>query len=150
MLRDFFLDKQREKAKLELEMKLVVTLKQRIPAGEASREGSLGVILSQYYLNINDFCKDFNDKTKDWLPGVPLPVKVIKTLRGKEYNLSIGSPTIPFLIETAISPETFSLEYVSLYDAIKFKAKLLKKPLKPVARMFFSSLHSKHIRRIII
>jgi len=35
LLRDFFLDKQREKAKLEAEMKLMVTLRQLIPAGEA-------------------------------------------------------------------------------------------------------------------
>jgi len=38
MKRDFFLDKKREKAKLEAEMKLQVTLKQLIPAGEACRQ----------------------------------------------------------------------------------------------------------------
>jgi len=50
MIRDFFLDKKREKAKLEAEMKLRVTLKQVVPAGEAKPVAPLGLILSQYYL----------------------------------------------------------------------------------------------------
>lgn len=43
--RDFFLDKQREKAKLEAETKLMVTMRQLIPAGEAKPVAPLGVIL---------------------------------------------------------------------------------------------------------
>jgi len=55
-LRDFFLDKRREKEKLEAEMKLRVTLKQIIPAQEAKPIAPLNIILSQYYLNLTEFC----------------------------------------------------------------------------------------------
>jgi hypothetical protein len=64
--RDFFLDKKREKAKLEAEMKLNATLKQLVPAGDAKPTGPLGVILSQYYINSTDFCKVFNLLTISW------------------------------------------------------------------------------------
>jgi ribosomal protein L11 len=67
--RDFFLDKKREKAKLEAEMKLMVTLRQQIPAGEAKPTGALGVILSQDYINSADFCRLFNNLSIDWTPG---------------------------------------------------------------------------------
>lgn len=142
------MDKQREKAKLELEMKLKVTLKQIIPALEATREGPLGVILSQFYINANEFCLDFNKKTVEWMPGVLLPTKITKTLRAKEYNINIGSPTIPTLIEAAIDDELNYLDAITLYDAIKFKSNYLKKPIKPITNLFFSSLKAKHIRKI--
>lgn len=148
LFRDFFLDKQREKAKLEAEMKLIVTMKQLIPAGEASREGSLGVILSQYHIASNDFCPDFNGKTTKWTPGVLLPTKVIKGLRAKEYKLYISSPSIPFLIDAAIDEHDNRLYVASLYDAILFHTKELKRPIRVVANMFFSSLRAKHLRRI--
>lgn len=148
--RDFFLDKQREKAKLEAEMKLIVTMKQLIPAGEASREGSLGVILSQYHIASNEFCPDFNNKTIKWTPGVLLPTKVVKGLRAKEYKLYISSPSVPFLIDAAIDENDGRLYITSFYDAILFHAKELKRPVSVVAQMFFSSLRAKHIRRIQI
>lgn len=148
--RDFFLDKQREKAKLELEMKLIVTMKQQIPAGEASKEGPFGVILSQFHIAFTDFCPEFNKKTSHWEPGIMLPVKVIKALRAKEYKLYISSPSIPFLIEAALEEETNQLFIVSLYDAIRFHSLYLKRPIQPVAHMFLSTLKTMHIRKIII
>jgi ribosomal protein L11 len=150
LFRDFFLDKQREKAKLELEMKLIVTMKQQIPAGEASREAPLGIILSQFYLPFAEFCPDFNSKTTQWIPGVILPTKVIKGLRAKEYKLYISSPAIGFLIEAAINEDNGQLEIAPLYDAIRLKSKELKKPLPSTAAMFLSTLHSLHIKRILI
>jgi hypothetical protein len=46
--RDFFLDKKREKQKLEAEMKLIVTMKQLIPSGEAKPVAPLSVILDSF------------------------------------------------------------------------------------------------------
>jgi len=135
LLRDFFLDKQREKAKLEAEMKLMVTLRQLIPAGEAKPVAPLGVILSQYYLNLAEFCKDYNSKTQEWEEGVLLPVKVKKGLRAKEYKLLIYTPTFSFLIENAIDDRGLSI--TAAYDIIRIKALLLSKSLRPTAKLSF-------------
>jgi len=149
-LRDFFLDKQREKAKLELEMKMIVTMRQIIPAGEATRDSPLGVILSQFHISHADFCPDFNSKTAQWTPGIPLTTRVVKGFRAKEYKLYLSTPSVPFLIDSVIDEDTNKLQIASLYDAIRFKSMILKKPLKPTACMFLSTLHSFHIKKIII
>jgi ribosomal protein L11 len=138
--RDFFLDKQREKAKLEAEMKLMVTLQQLIPAGIAKPVAPLGVILSQYYLNLTEFCKDFNTKSQDWTEGILLPVKVKKGLRAKEYKLFIYQPTFSFLIDNSLDNYGFSV--VMAFDIVRFKAKLFNKSLRPIAKLFSSTLHT--------
>lgn len=138
--RDFFLDKQREKAKLEAELKMIVTLRQLIPAKEAKPVAPLGVILSQYYLNLSDFCKDFNLKSQEWEEGILLPVKVIKGLRAKEYKLFIYSPTFSFLIDNA--REETGISIIRAFDIVRIKASLFNKSLRPTAKLLFSSLYS--------
>jgi len=76
--RDFFLEKKREKAKLEAEMKLQVTLRVIVPAREAKPVSSLNVIGGQYYLNMPEFCKEFNECSANWQSGVPLPIRLQK------------------------------------------------------------------------
>jgi ribosomal protein L11 len=147
-LRDFFLDKQREKAKLEAETKLMVTLRQLIPAGEAKPVPPLSVILGQYYLNLIDFCKEFNLKTNEWENGVILPTIVKKGLRAKEYKLYIASPSISSLI--CNGRQTLkSIQLTVVYDIVRIKAVLLKKPIRVVAAMVFSTASSVHIRKIL-
>jgi ribosomal protein L11 len=146
-LRDFFLDKQREKAKLEAETKLMVTLRQLIPAGEAKPVPPLSVILGQYYLNLIDFCKDFNLKTEQWENGVILPTIVKKGLRAKEYKLLIATPSVSsFIMNGRRSRKVINL--TSLYDIVRIKAVLLKKPLRVVARMVLSTASTLKLRKI--
>jgi len=117
--RDFFLDKQREKAKLEAETKLMVTMKQLIPAGEAESGPPLGVVLSQYYLNLALFCKDFNTKTSHYQPGVMLPVKVKKGLRAKDYKLFIGIPSVSFLLWSTIDESDYTISIQELFGIVQ-------------------------------
>jgi ribosomal protein L11 len=145
--RDFFLDKQREKAKLEAETKPMVTLRQLIPAGEAKPVPPLSVIPGQYYLNLNDFCKDFNSKTSDWENGVILPTIVKKGLRAKDYKLLIAPPSISSLIcNGRYSRKAITISV--LYDIVRIKALLMHKPLRIVARLVFATLSTVHIRKI--
>lgn len=49
-----------------------------VPAGEASALPPLGGVLGQHEINAADFCKRFNEQTKDFEPGIPLHVHIHK------------------------------------------------------------------------
>ena len=51
-------------------------IKLQIPAGQATPSPPVGPALGQHGVNIMDFCKVFNDKSKGEQPGVMLPVVV--------------------------------------------------------------------------
>ena len=54
-------------------------IKLQIPAGGANPSPPVGPALGQRGLNIMDFCKAFNDKTKDLEKGAPIPVIIQHT-----------------------------------------------------------------------
>jgi large subunit ribosomal protein L11 len=48
----------------------------QVPAGQANASPPIGPALGQRGLNIMEFCKQFNAKTKDMEAGAPVPVKI--------------------------------------------------------------------------
>lgn len=148
LFRDFFLDKQREKAKLEAEMKLQVTLNVVVPAGEAKPVAPLGVMLSQYYLPLQQFCDKVNQATNNYSEGIELPVKVKKGLRAKEYKTYIKPPTTSFLIYNASDDESIILNYKTLWDVVRIKALEAKISHINAAKSIFGSLKSSNYFKI--
>ena len=77
--------------------KLVSRGKLRIPAGRATPAPPVGSILGQKGVNIMEFCKQFNDRTKDcpadWVVGVALFV-----YNDKSFEFTIKSPPVAVLI----------------------------------------------------
>ncbi|MDQ7033243.1 MAG: 50S ribosomal protein L11 [Desulfonauticus sp.] len=55
--------------------KVVDTLKLQIPAGKANPSPPVGPALGQRGINIMEFCKAFNEKTKDMM-GFTIPVEI--------------------------------------------------------------------------
>ena len=48
----------------------------QVPAGAANPSPPIGPALGQRGVNIMEFCKSFNAKTKDMEQGTPIPVKI--------------------------------------------------------------------------
>lgn len=71
-------------------------VKLQLPAGKANPAPPVGPALGQVGINIGEFCKQFNDKTKDQ-PGMIFPV-VIYVKRNKSYTFEIKTPPASVLI----------------------------------------------------
>ncbi|MEA2095869.1 MAG: 50S ribosomal protein L11 [Candidatus Cloacimonadota bacterium] len=72
-------------------------VKLQLPAGKATPAPPVGPALGQAGINIGEFCKAFNDKTKD-SPGMIFPV-VIYVRKNKSYTFEIKTPPAAILIK---------------------------------------------------
>ncbi len=72
-------------------------VKLQLPAGKATPAPPVGPALGQAGINIGEFCKNFNDKTKD-SPGMIFPV-VIYVFKNKSFTFEIKTPPAAVLIK---------------------------------------------------
>ena len=79
-------------------------IKLQIPAGGANPSPPVGPALGQRGLNIMDFCKSFNDKTKNLEKGAPIPV-VITAYKDKSFNFITKLPPVSYYLRKAAKIE---------------------------------------------
>ena len=75
-------------------------IKLQIPAGSANPAPPVGPALGQKGLNIQDFCKQFNDRTKDNEKGLALPV-IINVYKDRSFDFVIKSTPASILLKKA-------------------------------------------------
>lgn len=73
----------------------------QVPAGAANPSPPIGPALGQRGVNIMEFCKSFNAKTKDMEQGTPIPVK-ITVYSDRSFSFEMRTPPATFLIKKAI------------------------------------------------
>ena len=74
-------------------------VKLQIKGGQANPAPPVGPALGQRGVNIMEFCKAFNEKTKSMM-GQPIPV-VITVYKDKKFDFVIKSPPASYFIKTA-------------------------------------------------
>ena len=79
-------------------------IKLQIPAGGANPSPPVGPALGQRGLNIMDFCKSFNDKTKNLEKGAPIPV-VITAYKDKSFDFITKLPPVSYYLRKAAKIE---------------------------------------------
>jgi len=75
-------------------------IKLQIPAGGANPSPPVGPALGQRGLNIMDFCKAFNEKTKDLEKGAPIPV-VITAYKDRSFEFVTKLPPVSYYLKKA-------------------------------------------------
>ena len=78
---------------------LMTQVKLQVPAGSANPAPPVGPALGQHGLNIQDFCKQFNDKTKE-AGGMPIPV-VVTVYNDRSFDFVTKSPPAAALLKKA-------------------------------------------------
>ncbi|MEA3489951.1 MAG: 50S ribosomal protein L11 [Candidatus Omnitrophota bacterium] len=79
--------------------KVKAQIKLHCPGGQANPAPPVGPALGQHGIPIMDFCKQFNDKTKD-RQGLILPV-VISLYEDRTFSFIIKSPPASVLLKKA-------------------------------------------------
>ena len=83
-------------------------VKLQIKGGQANPAPPVGPALGQRGINIMEFCKSFNEKTKS-LMGKPVPV-VITVYKDKKFDFIIKTPPASYLIKEAAKLKSGSKE----------------------------------------
>jgi large subunit ribosomal protein L11 len=72
----------------------------QVPAGKANPSPPIGPALGQRGVNIMEFCKAFNAKTKDMEPETPIPVK-ITVYSDRSFTFELRTPPASFFLKKA-------------------------------------------------
>ncbi|MDC3125744.1 50S ribosomal protein L11 [Candidatus Pelagibacter sp.] len=117
-------------------------IKLQIKGGQANPAPPVGPALGQRGVNIMEFCKAFNDKTKS-MAGKPVPVE-ITVYKDKKFDFKIKSPPASFYIKEAVKLKGGSKE-----PGRNIVASISKKQLEDIAKEKMNDLNANDINEAI-
>ena len=81
---------------------LTRTVRLRIGAGSAKPGPAIGQALGPLGLNMAEFCKQFNDQTKDFEKDVPVPVTLAGSTNSCRYYLMFHLFNLFYIVSFSI------------------------------------------------
>jgi len=110
-------------------------VKLQIKGGQANPAPPVGPALGQRGINIMEFCKAFNERTKDFI-GKPVPV-VITVYKDKKFDFVIKSPPASHYIKEAAKLKAGSQE-----PGRNIVASITKKQAEDIAKKKMKDLNA--------
>ncbi|HEC69106.1 MAG TPA: 50S ribosomal protein L11 [Candidatus Omnitrophica bacterium] len=122
--------------------KVKTQIKLQIPAGSANPAPPVGPALGQHGVNIMQFCKAFNDLTKN-REGLILPV-VINVYEDRSFDFIIKSPPASVLLKRAAN-----LAKASSTPGKEFIGEVSRKQVEEIAKQKLQDLNTKDLAQAI-
>ena len=117
-------------------------IKLQIKGGQANPAQPVGPALGQRGVNIMEFCKAFNDKTKS-MAGKPVPVQ-ITVYKDKKFDFKIKSPPASYFIKEAVKLKGGSKE-----PGRNIVASISKKQLEDIATQKINDLNAHDLEEAV-
>lgn len=122
--------------------KIATRVKLQVPAGQANPAPPIGPALGQHGVNIMEFCKQFNERTKD-RTGTVLPV-VITIYEDKSFTFILKSPPVAVLLKKAAG-----LAKASPEPGRTIIGKVTREQVEQIAREKMTDLNTTKVDRAI-
>ena len=119
-----------------------VYVKLQIKGGQANPAPPVGPALGQRGINIMEFCKAFNEKTKAFI-GKPVPV-VITVYKDKKFDFIIKSPPASHFIKEAAKLKGGSKE-----PGRVIVASITKKQAEEIAKNKMEDLNANNLEQAV-
>jgi len=122
--------------------KIKAKIKLQIPAAKATPAPPVGPTLAQHGLNLAEFCKKFNDLTKDQ-EGFTIPVK-ITVYEDRTYDFILQQPPASELLKKAAGIEKGSGE-----PNKKKVGKVTREQLRKIVEQKMSDLNTENVEKAL-
>ncbi len=119
--------------------RVAALIKLQVPAGKATPAPPVGPALGPHGVSAPQFVQQFNDATKNYEPGLLIPV-VITVYQDKSFTFITKTPPAAVLIKKALGIETASAEPRRMKVG-----KLTNAQLKEIAETKMPDLNAKDI-----
>ena len=117
-------------------------VKLQINGGQANPAPPVGPALGQRGINIMEFCKAFNEKTKDFM-GKPVPV-IITVYKDKKFDFIIKSPPASYFIKEAAKLKSGSTE-----PGRQIVSSITKKQAEEIAKKKMADLNAHDLEQAV-
>jgi len=121
--------------------KIQAQVKLHIPAGNANPAPPVGPALGQHGVNIMEFCKQFNARTKDQPQGTIIPA-VITIYSDRSFTFITKTPPASILIKQFAKLEKGSSEPKKIVAG-----KITKKQVEEIAKIKMPDLNTGDVER---
>ena len=117
-------------------------VKLQINGGQANPAPPVGPALGQRGINIMEFCKAFNEKTKNFM-GKPVPV-IITVYKDKKFDFIIKSPPATYFIKEAAKLKSGSTE-----PGRQIVSSITKKQAEEIAKKKMTDLNAHDLEQAV-
>lgn len=130
----------------------MITVKALVEGGKATPAPPLGPSLAPTKVNIGQVISTINEKTKDFA-GMQVPVTIKIDPATKEFEISVGSPSVAALIKKELKLKTLAKAPFNVYqkDDVKeeFKESLKFEQVVKIAKMKLDDLKTDDLKKAI-